>query len=94
MYIEQGITHQSSCVEIPQKNGRVERKHKHLLEVACALRFQSNRPLTFWGESIQCATYLINRMPLSSIGHISPYEKLYSIPPNKDHLRCFYTQTR
>ena len=89
LYTEQGINHQSSCVETPQQNGRIERKDKHLLEVACALRFQSNLASTFWGESIQFVTYLINRMPWSSIGHISPYEKLYGIPPNNDHLHSF-----
>lgn len=89
LYHTHGIIHQRSCVATPQQNGRVERKHKHLLEVARALRFQSNLPLSFWGESIQCATYLINRMPLASLHHISPYEKLYGVPPDNRHLRSF-----
>lgn len=36
-----------------------------------------------------CATYLINRMPLSSLGNISPYERLYGTPPLNNHLRAF-----
>ena len=67
----------------------MERKHKHLLETARALYFQSNIPIRFWGECVLTAAYLINRMPLQSLDNIFPYQKLFGIPPNLDHLKCF-----
>ncbi|XP_074270843.1 uncharacterized protein LOC141594750 [Silene latifolia] len=44
-----GIIHQRSIVGRPQQNGRVERKHRHLLDTARALQLQSRVPIKFWG---------------------------------------------
>jgi Reverse transcriptase (RNA-dependent DNA polymerase)/gag-polypeptide of LTR copia-type/Integrase core domain/GAG-pre-integrase domain/Retrotransposon gag protein len=84
-----GIIHQRSCVDTPQQNGIVERKHRHLLEIARALRFQANLPLSFWGECILTAAYLINRLPTKILSWKTPYEVIFSKIPNYDHLRIF-----
>lgn len=84
-----GIIHQTSCSYTPQQNGVVERKHRHLLETARSLYFQSKLPAHYWGECILCACYLINRMPLKSINNITPYQKLHKEPPILDNLRVF-----
>lgn len=88
-YLRKGIVNQTSCVHTPQQNGVVERKHRHLLETARALFLQSKLPDRYWGESILCATYLINRMPLSSLGNVTPYSILYREDPDYDILRTF-----
>ena len=51
----EGIIHQSSCVDTLQQNGLVERKNKHLLEVARSLMLTTNVPKTLWGEAILIA---------------------------------------
>ena len=74
VYINKGIIQQKSCTYTPQKNGVVERKHRHILDIARALSFQANLPSIFWGDCIKTTTHIINRIPLTVLGNISPYE--------------------
>jgi len=48
-YASHGIIHQTSCTGTPQQNGIVEQKHKHLLETARALSFQSKVQVSILG---------------------------------------------
>jgi len=76
-FLKKGIQCQRTCVYTPQQNGVVERKHRHILNTAWTLLFQSHLPLEFWGECVLIATYIINRLP-------TPLLK------NKSHLlRCY-----
>jgi hypothetical protein len=88
-YAKKGIIHQTSCVENPQQNGRVERKHQHLLNVGRSLLFQSKLPNKFWSYAVVHATFIINRVTTPLLQNKSPYHLLYNHPPNLEHLKVF-----
>lgn len=88
-FASQGIIHKKSCVETPQQNSVVERKHRHLLNVTRALLFHSKLPKCFWSHAMLYATYIINRLPTPVLQHKSPFELLYDQPPTYLDLKVF-----
>jgi len=89
LYNQYGIDHQRSCVETPQQNAIVERKHQHVLNVARSLMFQSNLPKVYWTYAVSHAIHLINRLPTPTLKNKSPYEIFHGDPPTLLHLKVF-----
>lgn len=79
-YAEHGIIHQTSCVETPQQNSKVERKPRHVLDITRAFLFHSKLPKIFWSYVVCHAVFIINRLPIPVLEHKSPFE-MFSTPP-------------
>lgn len=88
-FSEHGIRHETSCAYRPQQNARAERKHRHVLEVARTLRFQSGLSLHHWGDCVLAAVYIINRLPSSVLKFKTPYETLFHEEPSYNELKAF-----
>lgn len=86
-YFDHEMEHQTSCTYTPQRI--FESNHRHLLEVARALYFQVNLPISFLSECVLTTTYLINRMPLFALQDKTLYEILLKKRLIYDHLRSF-----
>ncbi|GKB71184.1 retrovirus-related pol polyprotein from transposon TNT 1-94 [Tanacetum coccineum] len=71
----------------PQQNRVVERKHRHFLETARALRLHAGLPKKFWGNFILAATYLINKMPMKQLVWKTPFEVIHGKPPSYEALK-------
>jgi hypothetical protein len=88
-YESHGILHQRSCVETPQQNGRVERKHQHILNVGRALLYQSKLPASYWSYALLHAVFLINRVSTPLLQGQSPYYRLYHKLPDINTFKVF-----
>lgn len=63
LFLKNVIVHKITIAGTPQQNGKVERHHRHILNVVRALRFQSNSPKKFLRECVLTTCYLINGTP-------------------------------
>nr|KYP38032.1 Retrovirus-related Pol polyprotein from transposon TNT 1-94 [Cajanus cajan] len=88
-YNSKGILHETTCIETPQQNGIIERKHQHLLNVCRSLLFQSKIPNIFWSFAMKHVVHLINRLPTPFLKLKSPYEMVFNMKPNLFILKVF-----
>ncbi|WJX75247.1 hypothetical protein P8452_58797 [Trifolium repens] len=88
-YSKLGIIHQTSCIETPQQNSIVERKHQHIMNVTRSLLFHSNLPKKFWCFAVKHAVHTINRLPTPILHNKSPFEMLHKHPPALMDLKVF-----
>ena len=62
-YDEKGIARQLIIPYTPQQNGVAEIRNKTLLDMVRSMMVQAKLPISFWGDAIMTATYILNRVP-------------------------------
>jgi len=72
-----GILPPWSCPYTSQQNGRVERKHRHILNVVRTLLISASILERFWGEVALITVYTINCVPSPTTHNKSILELLY-----------------
>ena len=73
--MENGISRQLTMAYTPQQNGVAERRNRTLLDMVRSMMAHANLPVSFWGDALLTATYILNRVPSKSVPK-TPYESL------------------
>ncbi|CAG9133521.1 unnamed protein product [Plutella xylostella] len=86
---DNGIVHQTTVPYNPQQNGVSERANRTIIEKARSMLKDSNLPLAYWGEAVNTAIYLKNRVPTQALQNRIPEELWTKKKVNLSHLRVF-----
>jgi transposase InsO family protein len=69
-----GIKRQYSAARTPQQNGVVERKNKHVQEIARTMLNEAKLSDSFWREAVYTDVYILNRGKIRVNSDKTPYE--------------------
>ena len=71
------------------QNGKVERHIKSINNIIRTLLAHASLPLSFWHHALEMATYLLNILPTTVLGFMSPTQILYQCDPIYSELHVF-----
>ncbi len=85
-----GIARQRTEADNPASNGKAERMHRTILNMARCMIFNCRLPMHFWGDAVKYTAYVLNRSPCkSNPKRMSPLEMLEGKPQNLTHVVTF-----
>lgn len=84
----EGIKFECTVGYAPEQNGIAERKNRTLMEAARCMLSESGLPKNFWGEAVNMANYVTNRM-ITRATMKTPFEVLFGEEPKWEQLRQF-----
>ena len=70
---EKGIQWQLTIPRTLQQNSVAERRNRTLLDMVRSMMEHANLPISFWGDALLTATYILNRVPSNSVSE-TPYD--------------------
>ena len=73
-YTRSGISQEFSAPITPQQNGVVERKNKVIQKTAKAMLHNKDVARNLWGEAVNTACHMVNRMYFIPCTKKTPYE--------------------
>ncbi|KAF7802050.1 hypothetical protein G2W53_041161 [Senna tora] len=83
---KKGIIRQLTIPGTPQQNGVAERRNRTLLDMIRSMMAQANLPISYWGDALLTATFILNRVPSTSVAS-TPYELWMKHKPDLSILR-------
>jgi len=83
---EKGIQRQLMIPCTPQQNGVAERRNRTLLDMVRSMMAHANLPISFWGDALLTATYILNHVPSKSVT-ATQYELWHGRKPSLNYLR-------
>ena len=89
VFHQHGIALRISCLYTSQQNGRVERRHRTLMELGLSILTQASMSTKFWLEAFQTANFLINRLPSIVLHGKTHFSVLYNKDFDYTFLKVF-----
>ncbi|GMF45370.1 unnamed protein product [Phytophthora fragariaefolia] len=85
-----GVARQRSEANNQASNGKAERMHRTVMNMARCMVFACGLPLSFWGDAVQYAAYILNRAPTNANpGRASPLKILTKQTPQLGKIVVF-----
>jgi hypothetical protein len=78
-----------SCPYTSPQNGKVEPIIRLVNNVIHTLLIHASLPMRYWVEGLHTATYLLNRLPTTTIQAACPHLFLFGSAPSYEYLRVF-----
>ena len=85
-----GVERQKSEARNQASNGKAERMHRTVLNMARSMVFASRLPLSFWGDAVKYAAFVLNRSTTSANARrASPLQMLTKQTPDLREIVAF-----